>query len=239
MAVTFYSGSNQSSFYTASSASITLTQVPVAGDCVVVLVSSQGTPTITASGLGATWVQASAGTTRAPVAVALVGYGCSGTGDTVSLSLNSSEQFSVIVGVFAGVQSSSSPVTSAPADTNNNLSTTGSRSGTTGTASYNAGDLVVAALASYAITSWSTTTWSNGDTTTNLGAIVVVSGDTHNLGADFDIPTSGSSTSATFNWAGQEGYEAIIFTLAASTAGSPVAFRASGSGNGIVSAKYA
>lgn len=182
---------NASGDLSSSGSSYSLPQATATNDCIVVAVVVGGTGgTVTVGGSGITWVQAFGLDTSAPGVFLWVGYAAT-SGKTSFTITYSGAAGTYAVGMFSGVQSSSSPVASA-SSTNG---TSGSTYLTTTSLSYSIGQLIVGACAAFDNTSWSATTWSNGQATTSIGS---VSGSSpgRNVAADFIIAAAAAANSA-------------------------------------------
>ncbi len=180
-----------------ASQTITLPVTTNAGDCIVMCCSIAGTSqTASGTGAGATWVVA---LTQNPGTLAacssLVGYAA--TAGQTTFTLSASGNFGgYCCAVFSGVKTTGSPVLSAAG--NNPISTL---TITTSSASYTPGQLVVACACTFIPSgAWHATTWSNGATTTSLGAFTNSAGSGRACAADAVIETGAGSTTATFTW---------------------------------------
>lgn len=178
MAATLRAHSSGGVSRSATSQTITLTTATNAGDCVVLAVTSNNTPAsswgtgpATVSGLGATWVPSGSydllpavtGSSTTQVAF-FVGYNCSASQTSISLTGLPTASGTTVWGLFAGVQATANPITSYAGNTS--FGGAGAAV-TTSSGSYNANDLVLGFGYSY---QWgnTTATWSNGSTNNNV-----------------------------------------------------------------------
>lgn len=151
-----------------SSGSVSLPVTTNAGDCVLVMLSVAGVDanTATMSGAGATWLSRIT-PNLAPSAEVYVGYGCSAgnTSITISGSFLQASNESMVISVFSGLVSTSSPLDASYVSPS--LLSGGSY--TSGNLTVTSGDLLIATLADYSPTSWGTgaqMSWTNSGVAT-------------------------------------------------------------------------
>lgn len=194
-----------------------------ANDCIVIAMSLAGSPTAGASGCGATWVVITEAT--APECVLLIGYGCTAGGTTVTLTgLSGITAYGYVVGVFAGVQTSPSPVVG------NVVATSGGSSVTTLTTpslSYSANQLLVGAGGQGGVGGQFASTWGNAVANTNVGYANVAG--TRACTLDYQNAPAGASTTYTMNCASNQARSiAANLTAAAAAANNDSMFAVMG-----------
>lgn len=113
-----------------------------AGDCIVVAYALTGSTSPTISGCGATWLSAAGAFDGGvnPRAGFNFGWGCTGGGTTISFANIGAHAGSVIIAVWSGVKSASTPLILGSA--NNNAGSTSTVLVTSGT-TFSAGNLVM------------------------------------------------------------------------------------------------
>lgn len=216
-------GSGQGSLAAATTFTIPLPVTTNAGDCIVIAICQQGTPTLTGSGGGATWVTALDSKAYPPQAVILVGYNASAGQTSVTVTSSASYMLTYAVGVLSGVLAAASPVIGANT-ASDSATFTAPLTVTTPTIPVLAQQAVVAICGDYGVTGWGATTWSDGQTTTSLGANT---GTAREVAADMIVATECTTVSATYTISsgGSQGIQLGILTL------TPAAYSVTGTSN--------
>jgi|GEM_PF-5100497 len=156
-----------------SGGNINLPQNTQTGDTIIVVISMQGTASVSISGAGATWLNPVESST-APLLWIFVGYNCS-SGHATIVPTYSGSGGSYVVGVFSGGPTASSPVLTDGVTSGSNLTSVTSPSET-----YAYGNLIVGGGSLYnafGSTLDVSATWSSGSPTNVIGANQVPSSD--------------------------------------------------------------
>lgn len=189
--------------------------VTSAGDCIVIVISVAGTPTVALSGCGATWQTFTED--GAPELCLAVGYGCTAGGTTVSITGMSAKAGDIVVSVWSGLASSTSPVVTTSAGTSGLTSVS---SVVTASSSYSVGQLVIGVGGEGGALGWNATTpavWGNGATNTAIFA----SNSQRAARQDYQITASGTATTYTAQSANSVTMRAIEVVLAPGAAPPP------------------